>query len=921
MNSIDLARGAAALAVVVLAAACGGPSADRSLAAAKGHLARNDLDKAVIELKNALQAKPNSEEARFVLGTVLLEADDPVLAAVELRKADELGYSADQTLPLLARAYVLAGEPRKALGLDGGQALKGAQAIAALKTQIAAAHAALGDPERAETALTEALSAAPTYAPAQLLRARSLASKGNLDAATQVVESVLSRLPSDAEALMLRAELHLTQRNTVAALDGFRQVLIVRPKHLPAHAALLDHFLSTADYPAAQAQLAAMKKSLPRYPQTSYFEARLAAQTGDLRAADELVKPLLKGSPENPRVLQLAGSIALKRGELEQAEQHFGKLLQVAPGSSGARQMLARVAMAKGDAGKALSALQPLLDSAGPDAETFSLAGAARMQLGEVAAAEDLFRRAVKQRPDDPEGRTRLALARLAKGDGSALAQLDAIAGADTGDSADIALIAANTSRRDFDAALKAAERLVAKQPGKAGPLHLRGQVLALRGDLGAARSSFDAALAADPKYSSSIDALVKLDLREGKPGAARARLTALVKSDPRNARALLALAMLDERQGKPVNEVAAAIAKAVAADPTDPGVRNRLVEYLLEKREYQSALTAAQEASAALPNDATLMGTLARAQLAAGDSQQAAGTYSKLAARTPTSVEPLLGAAGVRLAAGDMAGALGLLKKALALSPDHPLANRWAVNVMLELKKPTEAAALARALANRRADLGLGDELLGTVERHNGRLKEAIAAFQAALRKDASSVVAQTLHATLLDAGQAAQARAFSESWLDKQPRDLAFLMHLALAAGRAGDHGAAVEMNRRALAIEPDSPRVLNNLAWTMHQHRQPGALKHAARANQLQPDTPDFMDTLAVLMADAGQVSKALALQQRAVTRAPESPALRLTLAKLYLKAGKKPEAREELERLRALGARFDGQDEVAKLLAGG
>ena len=48
------------------------------------------------------------------------------------------------------------------------------------------------------------------------------------------------------------------------------------------------------------------------------------------------------------------------------------------------------------------------------------------------------------------------------------------------------------------------------------------------------------------------------------------------------------------------------------------------------------------------------------------------------------------------------------------------------------------------------------------------------------------------------------------------------------------------------------------------------------------------------------------------------APDAPALRLTLAKLYAKAGDKALAKSELERLAQLGGRFAGQAEVARLL---
>ena len=48
---------------------------DALLLSAKDYLAKKDTKAAVIQIKNALQANPNLAEARFILGSTLLESD------------------------------------------------------------------------------------------------------------------------------------------------------------------------------------------------------------------------------------------------------------------------------------------------------------------------------------------------------------------------------------------------------------------------------------------------------------------------------------------------------------------------------------------------------------------------------------------------------------------------------------------------------------------------------------------------------------------------------------------------------------------------------------------------------------------------------------------------------------------------------
>ncbi len=64
------------LLTLVLAACSEKPEA--MMISAKDYLAKNDRKAAVIQIKNALQADPQMPEARFLLGTALLDEGDPV---------------------------------------------------------------------------------------------------------------------------------------------------------------------------------------------------------------------------------------------------------------------------------------------------------------------------------------------------------------------------------------------------------------------------------------------------------------------------------------------------------------------------------------------------------------------------------------------------------------------------------------------------------------------------------------------------------------------------------------------------------------------------------------------------------------------------------------------------------------------------
>jgi tetratricopeptide (TPR) repeat protein len=94
-----------------------------------------------------------------------------------------------------------------------------------------------------------------------------------------------------------------------------------------------------------------------------------------------------------------------------------------------------------------------------------------------------------------------------------------------------------------------------------------------------------------------------------------------------------------------------------------------------------------------------------------------------------------------------------------------------------------------------------------------------------------------------------------------------------------RKGRYSQAIPVFRAALALDPDNPRILNNLAYTMLNGRGEllTALRHANAANQLDPGNPLILETLGSINLRIGDPQSAVrCLEQawaRALRRSPE------------------------------------------------
>jgi putative PEP-CTERM system TPR-repeat lipoprotein len=907
-----------AVGLAVMLSACNPGPAD-TLARARVLIDKPDLAAARVQLKHAIQADPQSAEARRLLGRVLLEAGDPASAEIELRRALALGGPPARVVPLLARSLLALGQPRQLLDEFASGVLDDAPAHAELACALAQAQASLGDLPAARRSLQQALLAVPGFEPALLLQARVAAVAGDLGGAAGQIDALLTQHPKNADGWLLKADLMARQRaDPDALLAAYRQALSLKPDDPGAHAALITLQLMRHDIDAATRLLQAMKKALPRHPKTAFYEGQLAFALGDLPRARELFQGLLRSRPGDVLLLQSAGAVELRLGAPAQAEILLTRALAMAADSPLTRRLLAQCHLAQGQPAKALALLDPLL-AADPDALT--LAAQAQLLAGNGAAAARLFQRVAQLKPTDPRIRTAVALSQLANGqDDAAITELQAVAAADPGSTADLALISTQLQRQQYGAALASIDLLEHKQPERPLAPHLRGQVQLLRSDRAAARAAFAQALARDARHWPSVVALAAMDVQDGHPELAQSRLEGQVKADPRNSAPRLALAELASRSGAPREAVARLLDDAVKANPGDLGPRLALIDHHLATYQPQAALLAAQAALLAQPEQFDLLGRLAQAQRAADQAQQAVSTYSRMVALAPKASASYLGQAEAQLAAGDLAAASKTVRRLRDIAPGLLPAQRLAVTLALRQQQPAQALALTRELQQQRPEQAVGYLLEGEVWLAQKRLDAAATVLRQAVLRSDPAQAPQRLHFALRQGGKPADADAFASVWQKDHPRDALFLFYLGDLAVAQQDWARAEQRYQAVLALQPGHALALNNIAWLRLKQELPGALPFAERAVAEAPYQPALMDTLAQAYAVNQQIDKAIALQLRVLAMQPDNPGLRLSLARYYIQAKEKRLAKAELVRLEALGDRFAGQAEVAALSQG-
>lgn len=910
----------AAICTALLLAACSGANETEQLSAAKASLAKKDQKSAMVQLKAILQQHPNSGEARYLLGVALMDEGDYPSAVLELNKSRELGYDDNKVLPKLARAMLITGKAKAVLEGFADRAITEPSAKAELHTALAVAHAQLGQAEPTASELQVALTAAPTFPWALQTKARLVAAKGDFDQALKLVEQSVVPGAPDGAAWLLRGDLLLRgKQDWDGAIESYRKALADTSHARIAHLSIIGVHIMRQQVKEAEAQVEQLSKAYPNDVQTVFVQAQLAYLKKEHDKAKELLQPLLRMAPDNAKLLTFAGGIDLARGAVVMAEAELGKAVQLQPQAIPARKLLASAYLRLGQPQKMLVTLKPLLEGDRPDTDTLALAANAYLHEGDVLRAEALYNQAARIKPGDPNIRTALALTDLARGrTESAFDSLQAIAASDAGVSADLALINALLKRQEYDAALAAIARLQKKETGKPTASYLRGVALRFKRDLPAARAAFDEALTIEPAHYASLAALVSMDVMAQQLGQARQRLEAEIKRDGKNSAARMALMEVMARQGAKPAELLPILNETIRTNPTDPAPRLALVARLSAANDHKAALAAAQAAYTVLPDDFAVVDALGRMQAMAGDDQQAISTFGKAATLNQRSFLPYLRLADLYARRRDNPATVLNLKRAFDLAPEALVVQQRLIAQSLTAKNANVALDAAHDLQKRQPQRASGYLFEGDLHAASRRWDDALRAYRLALDKaGASDLAAVKVYQAQRSGGKLADADRFAVDWLKSHPRDIGFIMHLGDQAVARKDYATAERRFMDVLALDRRHLLALNNVAWLQAERGAPSALGFAEMAIAIAPGEAPFLDTLAKALAAAGKTDKAIEVQMQAVAIMPERPSYRLGLARLYVKAGLKDKAKEELDTLAALGAKFDGQSSVQQM----
>lgn len=393
-------------------------------------LDESDPSEVFAALNGVVDTADASPARLTLLGELALEAYDARSAERYALEAVRESPKSPQASRLLARAYVVLGQPAQAIGAARGLMREDPRRG---MLELAEVYQDLGRVEDAHQELERLRATDASRAEVDRRLAVLAYDSGDMQEAQQRFADLAERGEADESTLMYLSDIAARQGDVAAALAGYGKLadsslglearekaaaLLLASHHSQTALALLEgyahqHPEEAVDLTVAEAQLfadhgqadealkllAAGLRSHPQHPSLQYERAVILEQAGRVSASVQALEQLLEQRPGDPTLLNALGyTLADHDMQLPRAESLIRRALGQMPDNPAVLDSLGWVRLRRGDAAGALPPLERAYDIS-HDSQIAAHWGQALWAAGRKEAARKVWAEALARNP------------------------------------------------------------------------------------------------------------------------------------------------------------------------------------------------------------------------------------------------------------------------------------------------------------------------------------------------------------------------------------------------------------------------------------------------------------------------------------------------------------------------------------------
>ena len=893
-------------------------SSEENIAAAQEYIDNDELNKAVIELKNALQQAPDNALARRLLGEVYLTMGDGASAQKELERAATLGEDPNFTQPLLARALLNQRDYDDVLEIDPLQD----QLLPAGKATV---HSARGMALIAQNKLDDAgrefeQGLAQDAGSIEVLTGLAwlATSRQQMDQAREYLDRVFAIDPGYAKAWSLLGNIERAGGNPEAALAAYSKAADGRHANPMDILNRISINISLGNLDVARTEIAAQRKQGSRVYLLDYLEGLIIYQERNYKDARPLFERVLEQNPSHEGALLYAGTCNLQEGNLEKARYYLSSYNAINPDFIPALKMLAVIAMKDGDYKDVQQYIRPVLAQEPNDVFSLRLLSGALVGDKQVLEGLNVLQQVVELNPDSAGARMALGMGMIQQGKlESGLNELEASRELDPDiQQTSLFIISTYLNNNEKDKALDAALTLLGSHPDSVAANATLGMVYLTRQENDKAAQAFRDTLALESDNVTANNGLATLAVKAGQPEEAKAYYRKILQNHPGELKTSMNLAYLSALDGN-IDEMKAVLEKSIEANPGALLPRLALSRYYSRQADFDKVVDILEPVKLTAKGDFNYLKLLSEAQYRTGDYVNARSNLEALVEIAPdnASVHYLLVMSLLQLRINE--GIRGKLERVLILDPEHVGARVLSIELMIIDGNASAARKNIEILKKQSGDTVDVFLLEGRLASSTGDYKAAVSAYQRAYEIKETNINLLKLEEATWNSGDQGAAIDLLTSWLVKLPADQASSVRLASRYMAMGKESEAISVYYGMLKQAPDSVPTMNNLAWLLQDSDPKQALKFAEKAHLLAPESHSVTDTLAVVLSK-NEPSRAQSLIREALVASPGNPIYLYHQALIYQRAGKPEQALEIVKKLLKDTPDFPEVEEARQLM---
>lgn len=885
---------ALALGVMV---GCSQQSSQEHIDSAREYIEQQNLEAAVVELKNAVQKEPQSGLARFELGKVYVMTRQFESAEKELNRALEYGHPSTEVIPLLSQAYQQTGAHAALTELEHDNQGLSPTAEAKVAYYKLRSLVQLGKNEEAAELVSRVteLDTESVYKGMGLVFTPIL--ERNYELALLQVNELKAQAPLNADLLKLQGQLMLQNNAPVDAVEVYQEYIKQYPDDYQT-LFLLSRLLVESDRgEEAEPYVDQLLKLSSENGYLNQYKAMILAKKEDFENAQVYAEQAIQFGRSVPEVRLVAGFAAYQNGDYESSNRHLSFVASSLPGTHPALRMLAASQLQLGMGTEASDVLERIDNVSEQDALLFSKAGYELIRSGEIKQAQELVEKtsALSATADDL---TRLGILKLSLNDVGGIVNLEqALEQAPQLENAKSTLATAYlaTDQLDKAAALAATWKSEAPQDPKA--YMLAGEVLLKQKDFNAARTEFETILGFDPEYSLAKLALANIEVQQGQAEKALERLQTLLDQQPEYIPGLATFYLIQKQRQQSQAGLAPAL-KALELAPENGELRVLVARIQGSERAWPESLAVLEPIAADENAPGGFFEMKGQALLNNAMYVEAETHYDKWLELSPNNRLAVMGKLLLLDGQNKFQDGLALTESFLEKRDDLRMAMLRTHFLLMTGQFPPAREAFD-ALPDEAKALPISQGFQARLALSENAFEKALPFARAAYENLPNSRNLVVLMTALDRSERTDETFDLLSSHNERFPQDVTAQMLLAERQIEKSQD-SAIATYEESLKVNPNNYVVLNNLAYLyLQEKRLEEAEELARRAVEIRPENAAALDTLAQILVASQDYEEALRFYDRAITDDMRNEEIFLNYVETLFAADQKRLALRKLE----------------------